>query len=186
MAIYVNCLYIPVPHALTCPSPADKAAILNNPYCVGFDGIYPMLRKEAVEKTLDEIHATFSAFIRSVCSVVGKQPHELNVGQLSRALNGRLNIKPGVKHDIHVTKPIVPCNTQSAEDDIRYTVPRTVAATIPTTPLRPGRIKEHCEQTAVEKGHSLEETVIHEHCDGAAFKLSVCQKVSPFLSPDSL
>ena len=89
------------------------------PYSVGFDGVYPRLRKEEVERTLDEVFATFATMIRAVCAKLGVEPTELNVGQVGRALVGRPAVDPGSKHDVHVTKPIFPCNTQSAADDTK-------------------------------------------------------------------
>ena len=157
MATYVNTIYVPVPRALTMPTPQEVSEVLNNPYSEGFDQAFALLRKEAVEQTLSEICATFSAAIRSTAGRLGVQPHELTLGQVARALVGRVAIDPGVKHDLHVTRPIHPCNTQSAEDNTK--------------------VSEHVERTAAEKGHPRGRTLHHKHCDGAAFKLAVGEKV---------
>ena len=65
MATYVNAIYLPVPLALTQPTPAEVAEILHNPYSVGFDGAFPLLRREAVELTLEQIFVTFAAQVRA-------------------------------------------------------------------------------------------------------------------------
>ena len=156
-AVYVNMLYMPMPHALVRPTPQLGRDALANPYSEGFDGIYARLSQRAVEQTLSEIFATFAGALRATAGRLELQPSELDVGQVARALVGRPAIDPGTKHDIHVTQPIVPCNTQSAQDNTK--------------------ISEACESFAEERGHVLGETLIHEHCDGAAFKLRVAEKV---------
>ena len=37
MATYVNTIYVPVPRALTMPTPQEESEILENPYSEGFD-----------------------------------------------------------------------------------------------------------------------------------------------------
>ena len=119
MATYVNAIYLPVPLALTQPTPAEVAEILHNPYSVGFDGAFPLLRREAVELTLEQIFVTFAAQVRAVSTQAGVPPEQLKLAQVARAIVGRPAVDPGVKHDLQVTKPIVPCNTQSALDDAK-------------------------------------------------------------------
>ena len=154
MATYVNVIYIPVPRALTAPSLQEELSVLANPYSEGSDGAFPMIQKV----TLSEIFATFPVLINSVARRLGVRPWELNVGQLARAIAGRPAVNPGTKHDLHVTKPLQPCNTQSCEDNTK--------------------ISDYIEKTTIEKGHKEGEVLYHEHCDGAAFHLRVTEKVN--------
>ena len=85
MATYVNVLYLPVPVALTKPTPAEVSSILRKPYSEGFDRAYALLRKEEVELTLAEIVATFASQLQSVSAQLGVPPEQLKLGQV-RAL----------------------------------------------------------------------------------------------------
>ena len=148
---------MPVPHALTRPDPQEEREALDNPYSEGFDMAFVILRRDAVEQTLKEMFVTYAASIRTTAARLGLPPHGLTVGHVARAYVGRPAIDPGVKHDLHVTKPIMDCNTQSSADNTK--------------------VSEHVEHTATEKGHTLGKTLLHKHCDGAAFKLAVTEKV---------
>ena len=133
--------------------------MLDNPYSEGFDGAFVMLRKQAVEQTLTEICVTYADMIHSTAERLEKQPHELTTAMIARILVGRPAVDPGGKHDLHVTKPIHPCNTQSSLDDLK--------------------VMEHVETVADTKGHVWGKTVYHKHADGAAFNLQISEKVRP-------